>query len=58
MLNGQPLFTQSGSREPARFEVTGLLAERNELVIEVELPPLAYADEQQLRPTALDWPAA
>ncbi len=30
--------------------MTDLLRERNELVIEVELPPLAYADEQQLRP--------
>ena len=37
-------------REPTRFDVTGVLAERNELVIEVELPPLSYADEQRLRP--------
>jgi beta-galactosidase/beta-glucuronidase len=49
-LNGEQLGPVAGFREAARFEVTGRLNERNELVIEVELPPLAYADEQQLRP--------
>ena len=49
-LNGRPLGPVAGVREPTRFEVTDRLAERNELVIEVELPPLAHADEQRLRP--------
>ncbi|HEY1785638.1 MAG TPA: hypothetical protein VGG30_08825 [Pirellulales bacterium] len=49
-LNGEALGEVAGFRTPARFDVTGLLKERNELTIDVELPPLAYADEQQLRP--------
>jgi hypothetical protein len=49
-LNGEQLGTVDGFREAVRFEVTGLLKERNELAIEVELPPLVYAEEQQLRP--------
>ena len=52
-LNGQPLGPLAGFREPTRFEVTDRLAERNELVIEVELPPLAEADEQRLRRAGL-----
>jgi hypothetical protein len=49
-LNGEQLGPVDGFRQAARFEVTGRLKERNELAIEVELPPLAYADEQRLRP--------
>jgi beta-galactosidase/beta-glucuronidase len=49
-LNGLPLGPVTNARDQARFDITDLLAERNELVIEVELPPLVYADEQQRRP--------
>ena len=48
-LNGLPLGSLTGWHATARFDVTSLLAERNELKIEVELPPLSYADEQRLR---------
>jgi beta-galactosidase/beta-glucuronidase len=49
-LNGRPLGPVAGYREPTRFDVTRWLDERNELVIDVELPALSYADEQRLRP--------
>jgi hypothetical protein len=37
-LNGMPLGRQDRPGEPFEFEVTGLLEERNELVVEVEGP--------------------
>ena len=49
-LNGQPLGPIDGYRAVARFDVTERLGERNQLVVEVELPPLTYQDEQKLRP--------
>ncbi len=48
-LNDQPLGPVDGYREPARFLVTDRLAERNHLIIEVELPPLDFENEQRLR---------
>jgi len=37
------------AQEPARLDITGMLDERNELSIEIELPQLSPAEEQQLR---------
>ncbi|HEX4142103.1 MAG TPA: hypothetical protein VHY91_01025 [Pirellulales bacterium] len=50
LLNGEQLGPLPGFRQPASFDVTSRLKERNELAIDVELPPLSYDDEQQLRP--------
>jgi beta-galactosidase/beta-glucuronidase len=49
-LNGEPLGPVPGWHKATRFDVTRLLQERNSLVLDVELPPLSYADEQRLRP--------
>jgi hypothetical protein len=38
-LNGEPLGRISGDAKPAEFDVTRLLAPRNTLVLEIELPP-------------------
>ena len=48
-LNEQPLGRVDGYREPARFLVTDRLAERNQLILDVELPPLDFQSEQRLR---------
>jgi beta-galactosidase/beta-glucuronidase len=49
-LNGRTLGAIEGYRQAARFDITSELAERNELTIDVELPPLNYQAEQGLRP--------
>jgi len=46
-LNGSPLMEIPPGGEQARVDVGPLLSERNELVVEVELPS---AEEQPMRP--------
>jgi beta-galactosidase/beta-glucuronidase len=46
-LNGSPLIEIPSGGEQARVDVAPLLVDRNELVVEVELPP---ADEEPTRP--------
>jgi beta-galactosidase/beta-glucuronidase len=48
-LNGRLLGALEGYRAATRFEVAGQLVDRNELVIDVELPPMDYQTEQQMR---------
>ncbi len=55
-LNGRPLGEMTGSQAATRFDVTAELAERNELVIVVELPPLDYRAEQASRPDRVGLP--
>jgi len=49
-LSAQPLGTIQPDASATRFNVTALLRPRNELIVEVELPPLAEEQERQLRP--------
>ena len=49
-LNGRPLGQWQGYHQPVRFLVTADLVERNELIVDVELLPLSYPDEQAVRP--------
>lgn len=46
-LNRTPLGSVAGWQSPTRFDITSLLKLRNQLVVEVELPPLT--DEEDLR---------
>jgi len=49
-LNARALGPIEGYRRAVRFDITSELAERNELTVDVELPPLDYQSEQGLRP--------
>jgi len=49
-LNERPLGEIRGPRSAARIDVTELLAARNVLVVDVELPPLDAAAERAARP--------
>ncbi len=49
-VNGRSLGPIDGYQAATRFEIGADLIERNQLVIEVELPPLAHSAEQALRP--------
>jgi hypothetical protein len=49
-LNGRVLGPIEGYRAPTRFDVTGDLQPRSELIVDVELPPLGYQSELNLRP--------
>lgn len=49
-LNGSLLGTIEGYALPAGFDVTGLIAARNEIGLEVELPPKATEQGAVLRP--------
>jgi hypothetical protein len=48
-LNRAALGAIDGPLAAARFDITSLLKLRNQLIVEVELPPLDVAREQELR---------
>jgi len=54
-LGGQRLG-RAGPAEPAEFEITALLQERNELIVEVDLPLLEPEAERALRPARCGQP--
>src|SRR5207248_10704156 len=49
VLNSARLGPVSGFLSPARFDVTSILQPRNELAVDVELPPLPATEERHLR---------